>query len=85
MKARAIAPFEFDEQREFARWSVAAAVVLAAHLGIATSYLLLRNVQPDGMPAAPVVIVDLAPLPVAPSSDQDIRSEERRVGKECRL
>jgi protein TonB len=72
MTARAIALFEFDERREFARWSVAAAVVIAAHLGLAASYLLLRDVQPDGMPPAPVVIIDLAPMPVAPSSEHDI-------------
>jgi protein TonB len=72
MMAKASTLFEFDESREFARWSVAAAVVLAAHLGLAASYLLLRNVHPDGVLPAPVVIIDLAPVPVAPSSEHDI-------------
>ncbi len=71
MKARALTLFEFDERGAFARWSVAAAVVLAAHLALAAGYLL-RSVQPDGMPPAPVAIIDLAPVPVAPWSEHDI-------------
>ena len=68
----AITLYDYDEQREFARWSLAGAIVLALHAGLAASYLMLRNAVPDGMPLAPAVIIDLAPLPVAPASDLDI-------------
>ena len=68
----AITLHDYDERREFARWSLAGAIVLAVHFGLAASYLMLRNTAPDGMPLAPAVIIDLAPLPVAPASDLDI-------------
>jgi protein TonB len=68
----AIALYDFDERREFARWSFAGAIVLAVYAGLAASYLLLRNPEPNGMLLAPPVIIDLAPLPVAPASDLDI-------------
>ena len=57
---------------EFKRWGLAAAIVCAAHLGLTASYLLLPEPEPDGSIASPAVIVDLAPLPVAPSSQQDL-------------
>ncbi len=72
MTAHAIMLHGYDERREFARWSLAGAVVLAAHVGLAASYLILRNPDPNGMPLAPAVIMDLAPLPVAPASELDI-------------
>jgi periplasmic protein TonB len=72
MKARATTPFEYDERGEVARWGLAAAIVLAVHFGFGASYLLLRNTDSSGMPAAPAVIIDLAPLPVAPASEVDI-------------
>lgn len=74
MTPRAIALLDYDERREFARWSIAAAAALAAHVGLVASYLLLHTPNSDGSPEAPLVIIDLAPLPVAPSSEQDIAS-----------
>ena len=68
----AIALLDFDERREVARWSVAAAAVVAAHVGIVASYLLLHAPQSDGSPMAPIVIMEFAPLPAAPASEQDI-------------
>ncbi len=72
MKARAITSFEYDERGEFVRWGLAGAIVLAAHVGLAASYLMLHDADSSGMPLAPAVIVDLAPLPVAPASEVDI-------------
>ena len=72
MKARATTLLEYHERGEFARWGLAAAAVLAGHAALAGGYLLLRNADRNGMLSAPVVIVDLAPLPVAPASAIDI-------------
>jgi protein TonB len=51
---------------------MAAAIATAAHLAPAASYLLLRDAVPAGAPQAPLVIVELAPVPVAPASDLDL-------------
>jgi periplasmic protein TonB len=72
MNAMATTPFEYEERGELTRWGIAAAIVLAGHLGLGATYLLLRNTDSSGMPAAPAVIIDLAPLPVAPASEFDI-------------
>jgi len=72
MKSRGLMPFEYDPREDFARWGVAASIVLAAHLGLAARYLWVRDTQPSGMPDVPVVMIDLAPVPVAPVSDVDI-------------
>lgn len=72
MKARAITLFEYDGRGEFGRWGLAAAIVLAGHFALVASYLLLRNSDSNGMPQAPVVIMDFAPLAVAPASELDI-------------
>jgi protein TonB len=63
---------DHDGEPQFARWTFAGALVLAAHVGLMASYLLLRPAEPPGAPAAPVVIVELAPLPVAPASQFDV-------------
>jgi protein TonB len=72
MTAQAIALLDHDDGPHLARWTMAAAVVLAAHVGLVASYLLLRPPDPPGAPAAPVVILELAPLPVAPASPADL-------------
>jgi len=72
MTARAVALLDHGREPQFARWSLAAAIVIAAHFGLIASYLLLRPPEPPGAPMAPVVIVELAPLPVAPASPLDI-------------
>jgi len=72
MKPRTITLFEHDARGEFARWGLAAGLVLAAHVGLAASYFLFRNPQPAGMPYAPPVILELAPLPVASASEVDV-------------
>ena len=72
MKARVILFYEDDARQEFIRWSMAAALVTAAHFGLVASYLLMRDTGPGGAPDAPPVIVDLAALPVAPMSEVDV-------------
>jgi periplasmic protein TonB len=72
MKARATTLFDYDDRSEFARWGLAAAVVLTGHLALGASYVLLHNDSSSGMPQAPAVIVDFAPLPLAPASEFDI-------------
>lgn len=70
MTAHAIVLLERDGN-DIVRWVAAAAIVLAAHLGLAASYLLFASQEPQGMPTAPIVI-DLAPMPVAPASPADV-------------
>ena len=72
MKPRAITLFEYDERAELARWSLAGAIMLAAHIAMGASYLMLRNSESSGMPQAPVVIMDFAPIPAAPASELDL-------------
>ena len=57
---------------EIRRWGLAAAIVCAAHVGLMAGYLLLPEAEPEGSVASPAVIVDLAPMPVAPASQQDL-------------
>ena len=71
MTARAIVLLERDGA-DVVRWTVAAAVVLAAHIGMMATYLLLVSQHSQGAPDAPAVIVDLAPMPVAPASPMDV-------------
>jgi protein TonB len=72
MTARTIALLDHDDGREWARWSLAAAIVLAGHAGLIASYFLLHSPQPQGAPAAPAIIIDLAPVAVAPPSPVDV-------------
>ena len=71
MTARAIVLLERDGA-DVARWALAAAIVLAAHLGLMATYLLLFSQQPHGAPETPAVIIELAPLPVATASPMDV-------------
>jgi protein TonB len=61
-----------DDSDDLKRWSLCAAIVLAVHFGLFGSALLLPSQAPEGSPLAPVVIIDLAPLPAAPSSPVDL-------------
>jgi protein TonB len=70
MSARAIVLLERDGT-DVARWIMAAAIVLAAHVGLVASYLLFFMYQPPGAPVMPAVIIDMAPMPVAPLSPID--------------
>jgi protein TonB len=57
--------YEPERRSDFFRWSVAAVLVLAAHVGIAAAYLILRPETGD-QAQAPVVAVDFAPATVEP-------------------
>jgi protein TonB len=70
--ARAIVLPAPDGGEGWARWSLAAASVSAAHAGAIASYLLFVAAEPPGAANAPAVIVDLAPMPVAPVSQADL-------------
>jgi protein TonB len=72
MTAPTFVPLEYGESVNFGRFALAAAVVLAAHVGLTAGYLLRPRLQPEGAALAPAVIVDLAPLPAAPASVRDV-------------
>jgi protein TonB len=72
MTARALILPDPGFGEEFKRWGLAAAIVCAAHFGLMAGYLLLPAPEPDGSMDSPVVIIDFAPVPVAPSSPDDI-------------
>ena len=72
MTAGALALADFDRGAELRRWILAAAIVLAAHFGLAALYWLMPQPEAEGSAIAPAVIVDLAPAPVSPSSQQDL-------------
>ena len=69
--AAAIALLHDDGRSSLTRWSLAAAVVLAAHVGLVADYRLIDWPQPAAAPDAPAIMVELAPLPVAPLSQSD--------------
>ena len=72
MTARALILPDQGFGEEFKRWGLAAAIVCAAHFGLMATYLLLPAPEPEGSLDSPVVIIDFAPVPVAPSSPDDI-------------
>ena len=72
MTAQALILSHPGASEEFKRWSLAAAIVCAAHFGLLGGYLLLPTLEPEGAAESPAVIVDLAPLPVAPASPDDL-------------
>jgi protein TonB len=59
-------PFEREEGRDAALWSVATLVVAALHVGLAVAYLLLRP-APEGQAEAPVIDVAFMPATSAPA------------------
>jgi protein TonB len=72
MTAQALILSHPNAGEEFRRWSLAAAIVCAAHFGLMAGYLLMPVAEPDGAAASPAVILELAPLPVAPASPDDL-------------
>ena len=72
MTATGARPADPDGAEEFRRWSLAAAIVCAAHVGLMAGYLLVPKLQPEGAAESPAVIVELAAVPVAPASPDDI-------------
>jgi periplasmic protein TonB len=72
MTAQALILQGSDAREEFRRWSLAAAIVFAAHFALLAGYALMPAAEPDGAAESPAVLVDLAPAPVAPASPDDI-------------
>jgi periplasmic protein TonB len=73
MTTQAILQIDRDAHSEFVRWIAAGAAVLAVHLGLIAGYWLFKPLEPLGEEDAPAVIIDLAPLTVAPTIQrQDI-------------
>jgi protein TonB len=63
---------DHDEGLRLGAWSGAAAIVVAAHAGLISAYVLLHAPSPQGAPMSPAVLVELAPIPVAPASAVDL-------------
>jgi protein TonB len=61
-----------DTREEFRRWSLAAVIVCAAHVGLLAGYTLMPDEEPDGASESPAVLVDLAPTPPAPPSTDNV-------------
>jgi Gram-negative bacterial TonB protein C-terminal len=55
-----------DDRRELQRWLLSGAVVLFAHVGIAVAMVQWREPMEEEYPEGEIVIVELAPVPVAP-------------------
>jgi protein TonB len=69
---RAAVLLDHDEGLRVGSWSGAAAIVVAAHVGLVSAYALLQARPPQGAPQSPAVILELAPIPVAPASPVDL-------------
>jgi protein TonB len=72
MTAPALVLSDAPTGEEFRRWCLAAALVCAAHFGLLAAYLVIPAEQPEGAAFSPAVMVELAPLPVAPASADDL-------------
>ena len=61
-----------DEGAELKRWAVAAALVLFMHTSLMAGYFLFASDEPEGSADSTAILVDLAPVAVAPSSQDDV-------------
>src|SRR5215510_7175050 len=61
-----------DEGPEIKRWAIAAVFVLFMHTSLMASYLLFASDEPEGSADSTAILVDLAPVAVAPSSQDDV-------------
>ncbi|MBN8966279.1 MAG: energy transducer TonB, partial [Rhizobiales bacterium] len=82
MTAPALALLTPSEGGDLKRWVLAAAFVVASHAALMASYVLLAPDEPHGAPQAPAVLLDLAPMPVAPSSPVDLAPGPEMVESE---
>jgi protein TonB len=60
------------EGAEFRRWAIAAAFVLFMHTSLMAGYFLFASDEPEGSADSTAILVDLAPVAVAPSSQDDV-------------
>ena len=72
MTAQALILPRIDDGWDVRRWSLAGLTVLAVHFGAVAGYLMMPSFEPPGAPIAPAVIVDMAPVAVAPASAVDL-------------
>jgi protein TonB len=73
MSTAGIALLEQNERTSsFALWGFAAGMVLAAHVGLVAAYNLLHWPEPSSSVQSPAIMVELAPLAVAPTSQNDV-------------
>ncbi len=56
------------EPRQRLPWAASLACAIALHAGLAAALLGLWPVQPDELAGAPLILVELAPVPVAPAA-----------------
>jgi protein TonB len=72
MTAQALVLSADGRREDVKRWSLSAAIIVAAHLGLLATYLMLPAPAQQGAPLAPAMIIELAPVAVAPASAMDI-------------
>jgi periplasmic protein TonB len=76
MIARVLSLGDETELRDVLRWMLAALIMLAAHVGIVGTIMLLHRPDPAAS-GAPVVLIELAPAPAAPSEQKlDMPNEQ---------
>ncbi|MET4385915.1 protein TonB [Bradyrhizobium sp. F1.4.3] len=71
MAANAFALHEPLGERETARWSLSAVVIVALHIAAALLAMSWLKSQPEQGVSLPAIMVDLAPVTSAPQSTQD--------------
>ncbi len=71
MATRAFALHEPLDEREAARWAVAAAVIVALHVAAALLAMSWIRSQPEQGVSLPAIMIDMAPVTSAPQSAQD--------------
>jgi protein TonB len=69
MTARAIVLLQREDDADLKRWATAAAIVVAAHLGLLATYFVLVSHAPAGAPTP--IIIDMSPMPMSPASPAD--------------
>ena len=72
MTASAAVLPDYDSRDDLRRWTLAAAVVVAAHAGLMASYALMPSEDMLGAPSAPPIFLDFWPTPEAPPSPSDL-------------
>ena len=72
MTAATLALLDHDERPGLARWVAAGAVVLAVHVGLVMVYRLTDWSRPGAQPQDAAIMIELAPVPVAPASPNDV-------------
>jgi protein TonB len=72
MTASAAVLLKYNSRGDLRRWTLAAAVAVAAHAGLMATYALMPEEDAPGALSAPAIILDFAPTPSSPSSSADL-------------